>query len=191
MKTFDISKIIAKNLKRLRKERELSQAKVIDLIGEYNISLRTYKDYETGKVMPTIDKLIMLAEFYGCSIDYLVTGRGTTFNDSFTWNDTFKRLNRLIYPLAAIPKRITEENNPYCGKYVMLIIDKETNEYLAALDSKIGLDNFKNGNGVTTVHTIEAYDEVCKEFSFLKGDIDISTSRIAKYLQEVSCEEKK
>jgi len=188
MNTFDLSNAIAKNLKKLRKERKLSQSKLINLIGENKISLRSYKNYETGKTMPAIDKLIILSDFYKCSLDYLITGKDVMFNDSFTWVDTFKRLNRLIYPLAAIPKRITDENNFYYGKYVMLIIDKETNEYLSALDSKIGLDNLMNEKGSSTLHTIEAYDEVCKKFSFLKGDIDLSEERITKYYLEITRE---
>jgi len=185
MNTFDLSNTIAKNLKKLRKERKITQAKVVDIIGEHNLSLRTYKDYEAGKTMPDIDKMVMLADFYGCSLDFLIKGKETMFNDSFTWIDTFKRLNRLIYPLAAIPKRITDESNPYCGKYMMLIIDKETNEYLAALDSKIGLNNLMNERGIMPILTIEAYDKVCKQFSFLKGDLRISDSRLAKYVQEI------
>lgn len=187
MEEFNLLNTIAKNLKKLRKERKLSQAQVIDLIGEHMVSLRSYKDYESGKTTPTIDKMVILANFYGCSLDYLTTGRSTTFDDSFTWTDSFKRLNRLIYPLAVISKKITDENNLCCGKYMMLVIDKETNEYLDSLNSKIGLDNLMNERGIMTIHSIEAFDEVCQKFSFLKGDLDISEERIAKYLSEVGC----
>ena len=37
-----------------------------------NVGVRTYQEYEYGKVVPTATVLIAIAKFYNVSIDYLV-----------------------------------------------------------------------------------------------------------------------
>ena len=43
-----------------------------ELAKEWNITQRTYSNYETGKRQPNIDMLIFIADYYHTSIDYLV-----------------------------------------------------------------------------------------------------------------------
>ena len=54
----------------LRKERNLNQE---DLLEEFDISIRTYRRYETGVsekiILSTLRKM---ADFYGVSVDYLI-----------------------------------------------------------------------------------------------------------------------
>ena len=56
-------------LKELRKERRLYQRELAELLG---ISVRGYQCYETGEHEPGVKKLIVLADYYQVSIDYLV-----------------------------------------------------------------------------------------------------------------------
>lgn len=57
------------NLKQIRKSKNLLQTKVaIDL----NITQETISSYETGRVFPSSDMLIKLANYYNTSIDYLL-----------------------------------------------------------------------------------------------------------------------
>lgn len=57
------------NLKQIRNNKGLLQTKVaMDL----NITQETVSSYETGRVLPSSDMLIQLADYYNTSIDYLL-----------------------------------------------------------------------------------------------------------------------
>ena len=57
------------NLKEIRKSKNLLQTKVaMDL----NITQETISSYETGRVFPSSDMLIKLANYYNTSIDYFL-----------------------------------------------------------------------------------------------------------------------
>lgn len=57
------------NLKNIRKSKDLLQTKVaIDL----NTTQETISSYETGRVFPSSDMLVALADYYNTSIDYLL-----------------------------------------------------------------------------------------------------------------------
>lgn len=57
------------NLKEIRNRYGLLQTKVaMDL----NITQETVSSYETGRVLPSSDMLIKLADYYNTSIDYLL-----------------------------------------------------------------------------------------------------------------------
>jgi len=57
------------NLKQVRNSKHLLQTKVaMDL----NITQETISSYETGRVFPSSDMLIRLADYYNTSIDYLL-----------------------------------------------------------------------------------------------------------------------
>ena len=57
------------NLKQIRNSKDLLQTKVaMDL----NITRETVSSYETGRVFPSSDMLIKLADYYNTSIDYLL-----------------------------------------------------------------------------------------------------------------------
>lgn len=56
-------------LKYMRKKTGLTQK---DIAQKLNIQRVTYSHYETGRSQPSIDTLILLAQIFDCSIDYLV-----------------------------------------------------------------------------------------------------------------------
>ncbi len=57
------------NLKQIRNDKHLLQTKVaMDL----NVTQETISSYETGRVFPSSDMLIRLADYYNTSIDYLL-----------------------------------------------------------------------------------------------------------------------
>lgn len=64
---------LAALLRKLRREKELSQKKVSALIG---LSYQGYQKYETGVVVPPHDKLARLADLFGVSTDYLLGREG-------------------------------------------------------------------------------------------------------------------
>lgn len=57
------------NLKKLRKEKKLSQKEVADAIG---VARSTYTQYELGDSQPAYEILKKLAEFFDVSVDYLL-----------------------------------------------------------------------------------------------------------------------
>ena len=66
---FMENKVFQERLRRLRKERNLSQ----DEIGKsLNIDGRSVGNYESGNREPSLDTLVKLANFYGVSADYLL-----------------------------------------------------------------------------------------------------------------------
>ena len=52
----------------LREDRDWTQAHVANLLG---VRQTTYSKYELGKILVPIDMLIMLADLYHVSLDYL------------------------------------------------------------------------------------------------------------------------
>ena len=56
-------------IKDLREDMDLRQS---DLAEKTGIDQRTISNYETGKTMPDAYALIMLADFFNVSIDYLL-----------------------------------------------------------------------------------------------------------------------
>lgn len=56
-------------LKDLREDKDMSQKQIAEIIGTEQ---SYYSKYEKGKYLIPIDKLIILADFYGVSIDYIV-----------------------------------------------------------------------------------------------------------------------
>ena len=61
--------ILAKRLKELREERRIYQRELAEILG---MSFRGYQNYETGQSEPKLATLIVLADYYQVSIDYLV-----------------------------------------------------------------------------------------------------------------------
>lgn len=58
-----------KNIKKIRLLKEYTQIKVQMQTG---INQSMLSKYETGEILPTTENLIILAEFYNTSIDYLM-----------------------------------------------------------------------------------------------------------------------
>jgi transcriptional regulator with XRE-family HTH domain len=58
----------------LRESKQISQQAVGELIG---VSRSAVNGYEKGKSFPVPDKLLKLAQYFGVSVDYLLTGEST------------------------------------------------------------------------------------------------------------------
>lgn len=62
-----------KILKQLRKERKMTQLELSEKTG---INQAVISKYESGERTPTTEKLIILADFYGVSVDYMIGRTG-------------------------------------------------------------------------------------------------------------------
>ena len=58
-----------RNLKKLRQQHNLSQQKLADIL---HVSQQSVYKYENGITSPDIETLILMADFFNTSIDYLV-----------------------------------------------------------------------------------------------------------------------
>ncbi|MDR2352842.1 MAG: helix-turn-helix transcriptional regulator [Deltaproteobacteria bacterium] len=65
---FFKTKIFAKRLRTLREEKQLRQEDVGKILG---LTIATISKLETGKVRPSAEVLVALADYYGVSMDYL------------------------------------------------------------------------------------------------------------------------
>ncbi len=61
--------ILRQRLKELRKKNRLTQTKLGDKVG---FKKTTYASYENGKNIPKAFRLAIIADFYNCSVDYLL-----------------------------------------------------------------------------------------------------------------------
>lgn len=69
-------KKIGQYLKTLRKEKNWSQEKLSDQfrIKNFDVSVKSISDWENGKTIPEIEKLMFLSEAYGISVDEILDG---------------------------------------------------------------------------------------------------------------------
>lgn len=61
--------MIFPNIRNLREDHDYRQYQLAELL---HVSQNTYSQYETGVIELTPEKLILLADFYDVSIDYLL-----------------------------------------------------------------------------------------------------------------------
>lgn len=66
---MSLGDIMNNNLRKLRKERRLTQ---VALQMQTGIEQALLSKYETGERIPPTDTLLILADFYGVSIDYIL-----------------------------------------------------------------------------------------------------------------------
>ena len=180
---FKIS--IGKRLKELRKKFGLSQSSLAEKLENehhFSISIDTISDYETGKSLPKTDALIHLADIYNTSLDYIIFGKETSDDNSFTWYDNFKRLNRLYYTTDII-----FHNDTQTGKRYLEFLDPEVILFWNRLESfqkerelKIQLDeNYK-------AIELRKLDELIADFADKKEQLSpIETKRMQKWVKAI------
>lgn len=64
-------------LKELREDKHLTQTALSQALP---VSQTTIGMWESGARMPSVDKLLMIAEYFNCSVDYLLGGKNKEVN---------------------------------------------------------------------------------------------------------------
>lgn len=64
-----MNSIFSARLRSHRKELKRTQEQMAQLL---NVRRSTYGEYERGKIMPPVDKIKILADYFGISVDYLM-----------------------------------------------------------------------------------------------------------------------
>ena len=75
----NIKETVAKNLTKLRQERNLTQSEVAQML---NYTDKSVSKWEHAETTPPIDVLKQLADLYEVSLDYLVSDRNEDFYDN-------------------------------------------------------------------------------------------------------------
>lgn len=103
-----------KRLRALREKKGLTISELAEKISNKylcSIDEKSIRRYEKGEFLPKIDNLICFADFFDTTLDFIIYGKELSDDNSFTWYDNFKRLNRLIYSLSLIPFKNSENGN--------------------------------------------------------------------------------
>ena len=58
----------SERIRKLREETGMTQQAIADMLG---VGQRTYCDYESGKTRIPVDRILILAEHYDVSMDYI------------------------------------------------------------------------------------------------------------------------
>ena len=61
--------MVFKNLRSIREDHDIRQKELATLL---HVSQNTYSQYETGTIALTAEVLIQIADYYNCSVDYLL-----------------------------------------------------------------------------------------------------------------------
>ena len=98
----NFNKAIGQRLRELRKKNKLTVAALVDKLmqKDFFVDERTIRRYEKGEYLPKLEILLYLAEVFETSLDYIVAGKKMSDDNSLTYYDNFKRLNRLIYSMS-------------------------------------------------------------------------------------------
>lgn len=97
-------------LKALREQLNIKQGEFADKIG---LSRQSISNYESGKHSPDVEVLKRMAEYLGCSVDYLL---GLTGHKNYETNIEFdESLSILSKPLCQIPE-------PFRNKWLDVLV---------------------------------------------------------------------
>lgn len=132
---------VGKRLKELRNKNKLTIDDLVEkLQNEHYIDIdeKSIRRYEKGEFLPKVDNLICLAEIFNTTLDYIIYGKETSDENSFTYYDNFKRLNRLIYSLS-----VNFLKDKTTGKCYLELWEDEAKLYWERLNTFGINDNYK------------------------------------------------
>ena len=174
---------VGERLKKLRKEKKMTQSAVIEIMSNtyyIDIDEKSLRRYERGEFLPKIDNLICLAEIFNTTLDYIIFGKELSDDNSYTWYDNFKRLNRLIYSLSLGMVQRSED-----GKIFLELWDDEAKLYYERLQA-FGMDKnykFRNKNHDPRF-SIKDLDQQFSDFQeFNEQLVPVTPTRYNKYLK--------
>lgn len=129
--------LFSQRLKILRKEKGKTQQNIADLL---EVRRSTYGEYERGKIVPPMDKMKVLADYFGVSVDYLFGN--TNFETHKERNeadplDISKQMKIMLEYLQDNQSALTYEGE---------LLDDESRELLlSSLENSIRMANIMKG----------------------------------------------
>ena len=89
----ELGKIIAENLTFLRRNASLTQ---LEFGEKFNYTDKTVSRWENGTIIPSVEILKQIADFYGVTVDYLLTEHKTIKEFNTTTRKTINAKNRIL-----------------------------------------------------------------------------------------------
>ena len=175
----EFSKNLGKRLRELRNKSKLSIEKVVDAFFARNVDIneKTIRRNESGENIPSVDNLLCYADIYETSLDYIVAGKETSDDNSTTWYDNFKRLNRLVYSLAVGFYKHAD------GRCFLELWDEEAKVYFERINNFGVSKNYMfEVRGEGPMFTIKELDNLIEDFSQYKEQLQPNLERYNKML---------
>ena len=107
---------IADNIRRLRKSRGLSQARLAEKLGTIQ---KVITDYETAKSKPPSDRLAKMAKFFGVSVDEIIGTKDVTLPED---NEKLQHGNSRIVQLVKLFEKLSEEEQRTTLKQIKALV---------------------------------------------------------------------
>ena len=160
----DFKKLVGKRLRELREGRGLTINEVLEkLLNNYflDIDEKSIRRYEKGEFLPKIDNLICFADLFDTTLDYIIYGKATSDDNSFSWHDNFKRLNRLLYTMQI--KMLRDEANT--SDVYLKLSDDEAKEWFGRIERFIESKRLMHDRkAIEKITAIEDLDELFADF---------------------------
>jgi transcriptional regulator with XRE-family HTH domain len=94
-------------IKKLRKIKKKTQQDIADLLG---ITRQAYGYYENGSRQPDFESLKKLSDYFGKSIDYLITGNENSHSPDEMWEEFLNPKTQIFFKdLKDAPEEKIEE----------------------------------------------------------------------------------
>ena len=109
---------------------ELRKAKglrIADVQRATGVSYSTFTDWKAGRYTPKVDKLQKIADFFGVTVDYLMTGDVHTLVPSGEYHEDTREVIRLL------------SDRPDIKQFIEAAADAAPEDVLAALDVLLAL----------------------------------------------------
>ena len=173
---------VGKRLKELRNKNKLTIEDLLErLQNEHYIDIdeKSIRRYEKGEFLPKIDNLICLAEIFNVSLDYIIYGKETSDDNSFTYYDNFKRLNRLIYSLSV--NFLKDEST---GRCYLELWEDESKLYWERLNTFGKNDNYKfEKRNILSKFGLNELDMLIEDFAEYKEQLLPTKERLFAWLE--------
>lgn len=123
----NIDLIVAKNISYLRKKASLTQS---EFGQKFNYSDKTVSKWELGSVVPNIETLKEIADFYGVTVDYLISEHESNQDfESIQFKDADRRNKAIIMALAVLAVLCVATTIYVWSYFKLKTIDVEKNRY--------------------------------------------------------------
>ncbi len=172
---------IGARLENLRKKYNYTITSIVEkLCNEYYLDIdeKTIRRYEKGEFLPKIDNLIVFSELYETTLDFIVFGKETSDDNSYTFKDNFKRLNRLLFSCMLFPWKEENKESRYYNKYFFTGYDEELRLYI---DRVVNFANNMNYSfevrGKNPSFNIHDLDDLIKDFGEYKEQLAPPTEK--------------
>lgn len=155
---------VGKRLHELRERQGMTINKVVEkLSNEYflDVDEKSIRRYEKGEFLPKIDNLICFADLFNTTLDYIIYGKATSDDNSFSWYENFKRLNRILYTMQI--KMLRDEENT--SDIYLKLSDDEAKEWFGRIERFIDSKRLiLDSEGIEKITDIKDLDALFEDF---------------------------